>query len=96
MSETARKAEANRSSVTFEFRDESFEVPTEYDEYPLSFIEAASEDRPLAIQIRELLGPDQWARVRAMGLNGRELNELSAAMTDAAGLSPGNSGASTD
>lgn len=96
MSETARKAEATGAPATFEFRGESFEVPTEYNDYPLSFIEAAAEGQTLAIQVRELLGPDQWARIRAMCLKGRDLNDLSDAMTAAAGLSPGNSKASTD
>lgn len=95
MSEEARKAEANGLPATFEFRGESFEMPLEYEDYPLSYIEAASEAKPLAIQARELLGPEQWARVRAMDLKGRDVTELFDVMQTAAGLSSGNSRASS-
>jgi hypothetical protein len=96
MSEEARKAEASGKSVTFEFRGESFDMPTEYDDYPLSYIEAVLDGKPLAIQAREILGPEQWAKVRGMGLTGRGLEELGETMQSAAGVSPGNSEASSD
>ena len=97
MSEEARKAETTGSpTATFEFRGESFDMPLSYDDYPLSYIEAALDGKPLAIQARELLGPEQWARVRGMGLNGRDLEELGEAMQSAAGISSGNSKASSD
>lgn len=96
MSEEARKAEAAGSTATFEFRGESFEVPLEYDDYPLGYIEAASEGQPLAIQAREILGSEQWAKVRAMNLKGRDLSELETAIKGATGLSSGNSKASSD
>ena len=96
MSETARKTEAEgNSTATFEFRGESFEIPTEYDDYPLEFIEAAQDEKPLAIQARALLGPEQWGRIRAMRLTGRDLESLFLAMQDAVGLTPGNSEASS-
>lgn len=96
MSETARKTEAEgASTATFEFRGESFTVPLEYDDYSLEFIEAASDGKPLAIQARELLGPEQWSRVRAMGLSGRDLQPLFAAIEGAVGLDSGNSQASS-
>lgn len=91
-----REAEANGQPGTFEFRGETFTVPLEYDDYPLSFIEVASEGASTAIQMRELLGPEQWAKVKAMNLKGRDLKELERAAEKAGGVSEGEGTASSD
>ena len=94
--ETNLRNEANGLPGSFEFRGESFTIPTEYADYPLSYIEAAVDGRPLAIQARELMGREQWTRVRALGLTGRDIDELCQAIEAAMGLSTGNSEASSD
>jgi hypothetical protein len=95
--EAALRAEASGDSTAeFEFRGEKFTVPLEYADYPVSYIEAASEGAGVAIQARELLGPEQWARIRAMGLTGRGLDELEAAIKSTNGIDSGNSPASSD
>lgn len=91
MSDTPLKSEAAGTTAEFEFNGETFTVPLEYDDFPLSYIEAAVDGRPLAVQARELLGPVQWERVRAMNLTGRNLQELSDAISDAAGIDSGES-----
>lgn len=93
--ETALKAEAAGSTATVEFRGESFTIPLEYADYPLSFIEAASDGRAVAVQLRELFGPKQWAMVQGMQLKGRDLDELSDKVEALMGNS-GNSPASSD
>lgn len=95
MSNEARKNETTSPTATFEFRGEEFTVPLSYDDYSLEFIEAAADGKPLAIQARELLGHDQWSRVRSLGLKGADLNELFEAIEAAEGLASGNSAASS-
>lgn len=94
--EAALRAEASGGTADVEFKGETFKIPLEYDDFPLAYIEAAVDGRPLAVQARELLGPDQWAVVRGMNLTGRGLQELSDAISDAAGIDSGNSPASSD
>jgi hypothetical protein len=96
MSNEARESEAAGNTITVKFRGESFVVPTEYVDYPLAFIEAVGDDKPAAIQLRELLGPEQWEKVRAMGCTGRDINELTNLVSDARGIDAGNSPASSD
>lgn len=91
-----RQAEANGSTNTFTFRDTEFIVPLEYADYPLSFIEAMGDGKSAAIQLRELLGPKQWAKVRAMDLAGRDLETLVDAAQNAMGVESGESGASSN
>lgn len=90
-----RKAEANSSTATFKFRDVEFTVPLEFDEYPLSFIEAMEDGKSLAIQARELLGPKQWAEVRGMKLKAGESRELFDAIDAAMGTTEGEDEASS-
>ena len=91
-----RESEAQGSDASFQFHGETFTVPLAFDDYPLSYIEAASEGAPLAIQARELLGPEQWARVRAMNLTGRDLRALEDAISGAMGTTEGEEEASSD
>jgi hypothetical protein len=85
-----REAEATSDGTTsFDFRGEKFTVPLEYADMPLSYLEAASDGKGLAVQARELLGPEQWAKVRAMSLTGRGLDELSDAINKAMGTDEG-------
>jgi hypothetical protein len=94
--ETNLRNEANGTDATFEFRGETFVIPTEYDDLPLSYIEAATDGKPSAIQARELLGPEQWAKVQAMGLKGRDIEGLVDSINKATGITSGNSEASSD
>lgn len=96
MTEDALRAEVAGPTASFEFHGETFTVPLEYPDMPLGYIEAASEGAPLAIQARELLGAEQWARIRAMGLKGRDLAELHEAVEAAMGATSGESPASSD
>lgn len=84
-----RKAETQGSTATFTFREVEFTVPLEFDDYPLGFIEAASDGKPLAIQAREILGPEQWAKVHALNLKGRDLKPLFDALDEALGTDAG-------
>lgn len=93
--ETALRNEATGSTATFEFRGESFTVPLEFDDLPVGYMEAVGDGANMAVQARELLGPEQWAVVRAMNLTGRGLNELRDALDSATGVSAGNSPASS-
>lgn len=87
MSEETRKAEA-RGDKTAEvkFRGRTFTVSTEYDEYPVEFMEAVEDGRAVGI-CRGALGPRQWREVQSMRLNMRDLGELSNAIADAMGFS---------
>jgi hypothetical protein len=91
-----REAEATTGTASFNFRGEAFTVPLEYADMPLSYLEAASDGKGLAVQARELLGPEQWAKVRAMNLTGRGLDELSDAINKAMGTDEGEEPASSD
>ena len=94
--EDARRNEAASTVGSFEFKGETFTVPLEYADYSLDFIEAVADGRPLAVQARELLGPEQWERVRALRLSGRDLEELYAGIKSAEGVALGNSEPSSD
>lgn len=94
--ETALRNEATGSTATFEFRGEKFTAPLEFEDMPIGYLEAVGDGANMAVQARELLGPEQWVRVRAMNLTGRDLNELRAALEEASGVSAGNSPASSD
>ena len=96
-SNNARAAEANDAkTLSVEFRGETFTVPTEYADYPLGFIEAVGDDKPPAIQLRELLGAEQWATVREVASKGSDIEELMRLIGDARGIDAGNSPASSD
>lgn len=90
-----RQAEATGTHATFTFRDVEFTVPLEYADLPLSYIEAASDGKGLAVQARELLGPAQWAQVRALNLTGSGLDDLSDAINAAMGDDAGEEAASS-
>lgn len=96
MSEEARQAEANGETTgTFEFRGRTFTVPRNYDDLPVEFFEAVEDGKTVSI-IRGALGPKQWAVIRGMGLNMRELGEMDDLIAEAMGFKkPGESSASS-
>ena len=53
--ETNLRNEANGLPGSFEFRGESFTIPTEYADYPLSYIEAAVDDIPVPLAFSDKL-----------------------------------------
>ncbi len=83
-----REAEA-KGFCTVDFRGVTLTFPTEYDEYPMGFIEAVNGGAGPDVQARELLGPDQWAQVRPLLSKGRDLNELVSALDVAQGTDAG-------
>lgn len=87
------KAEA-KGIGTVEFRGVTLTFATEYDEYPMSFIEAVNGGEGPDVQARELLGPEQWAKVRPLLAKGRDLNELVKALDVAQGTDAGEGPAS--
>lgn len=89
-----RKAEAEGEG-TVEFRGLTLTFPLSYDDWPVGFIEAVSDGASPAVQARELLGPEQWAQVRALNLKGRDLNELVTAIDEAQGTDAGEGQPST-
>lgn len=89
------EAEAAGTTAGFTFRGVEFTVPLVYADMPLAYIEAASDGAPLAVQARELLGADQWAKVRGLGLTGSGLDELSDAINAAMGTDEGEDEASS-
>ena len=91
-----RQAEANGSTATFTYRDVEFSVPLHYVDYSLSFIEAMGDGKSAAIQVRELLGPKQWARFRAMEPSGRDVEALVDAAQTAMGVETGELPPSSD
>lgn len=90
-----REVEAKGKAGSVEFRGLTLTFPIEYDDYPLSFIEAAAEGASGAIQARELLGPEQWSKVRALNLKGRDLNELVKVIDGVQGTDAGEDEASS-
>lgn len=97
MSTENRKNEVTDATTTvFEFRGREFEVPLDYNAWPLALHEAmeAAEDIPV---IRAALGPVQWKVIQSMGLTTPGIRELSSAVAVALGFkSPGESPASSD
>ena len=85
MSNEARKSEARGDLATVEFRDETFTVSREYDEWTVDFLESLEEGKAVGI-VRGALGPDQWRTVRAMNLKVRDLNELADLIAQAMGF----------
>jgi hypothetical protein len=95
MSTTPRKDEAHGKTATVEFRDETFTVSREYDDFSIDFVEALEDGKSVGI-VRGALGPDQWRTVKAMDLKVSDLRELSDAIAAAMGFgSAGESSASS-
>ena len=97
MSNESRKNEAQgNGTATVKWRGHEFTVSTEYDEYPVEFIEALEDGKAVGI-VRGALGPKQWRVVQAQHLNMRELGDLSDEIAAAMGFgSVGESEASSD
>lgn len=85
MSNEVRKDEAHDDTATFEYRDQTFTVSREYDDWTLDFLEALEEGKSVGI-VRGALGPDQWRAVRAMNLKVRDLTELADLVAKAMGF----------
>lgn len=89
-----REAEAKgRGSI--EFRGLTLTFTTSYADHPLGFIEAVAAGDDPVIQLRELLGPEQWSRVRSLNLRGSDVNELVKAIDSALGSDAGEDTASS-
>jgi hypothetical protein len=96
MSNEARKSEAAGEKATIEWREHTFEVDREFDDWSLALVEALEEGQFVAI-VREALGPDQWAVVRAEAVKVRDLNGLADDIAVALGFkSAGESAPSSD
>lgn len=91
-----RKTEAKSNVATIKFKGLALTFPVEYEDYPLSYIEAAERGAGLAIQTRTLLGDEQWEKIRGKIPTGRELKELEAAITAAMGTDTGEEPPSSD
>lgn len=90
-----REAEAKTGTASFDFKGETFTIPLEYDDYPISYIEAATQGAPLLTQTETLLGPEQWAKMRPLLVVGRDLRDVEKAITDAMGVDEGEGTASS-
>lgn len=85
MSEETRKSEVTTKTAEVKWRTFVFEVSTDYDEYPVDFMEAVEDGRSVGI-VRGALGPQQWREIKALNLKMRELAELSDAIAEAMGF----------
>jgi len=96
MSNEARESEAKDETVaTLEFRGHTFEVPREYDDLSVDFLESVEEGKTAGI-VRGALGPVQWRTVKSLDLKVRDLRELADLIAVAMGFgSTGESEAST-
>ena len=75
MSNEARKSESAGEKATIVWRDHTFEVDREFDDWSLALVEALEEGRSVAI-IREALGPAQWSAVKAESPKVRDIAGL--------------------
>ena len=92
----ARKAEATDKAAIVEWREHTFTVSREYDDWTVDFLESLEEGKAVGI-VRGALGPAQWRVVRGLNLKVRELNELAGLIAQAMGFgSAGESAASSD
>lgn len=94
MSDEARKAEASGASeVTFDYNGVTFAVPSEYNDWPLDFIEGmlgVNRVADLAL-LHAMLTPADYATVKGMRLKGAQITEMSMAMLNALGITTGES-----
>lgn len=85
MSNEARESEAKQTMATVEFRGHTFEVPREYDDLSVDFLESVEEGKTAGI-VRGALGPQQWRVVKGLDLKVRDLRELADAIAVAMGF----------
>ena len=96
MSNEARKSEAKSETATIEWREHTFEVEREFDDWSLALVEALEEGRSVAI-IREALGPAQWSVVKSESPKVRDITGLADDIANALGFgSSGESAPSSD
>ncbi len=81
---SAARVEALEEAVQFEYDGRTYEIrPTA--EWSLDTIEAAEDGKAVTF-VRNLLGADQWAAFKAKPRTAADLEALSKAMAEAAGL----------
>jgi hypothetical protein len=96
MSNEARKSEAVGEKATIQWREHTFEVERDFDDWTLALVEALEEGRSVAI-IREALGPAQWSVVKAEAPRIRDITGLADDIAHALGFgSAGESAPSSD
>lgn len=96
MNNEARKSEAKNEAATIVWRDHTFTVDREFDDWSLALVEALEEGRSVAI-IREALGPAQWASVKSESPKVRDITGLADDIANALGFgSTGESAPSSD
>lgn len=87
MTSKATAAEANdESTVTVEWRDLKFDLPTDRDEWPAEAALALEDGKYLAA-VRALVPPDQFAALMATGPKVKDLTSLTEAVASALGFS---------
>lgn len=79
-----REAEAkDETTAPVEFRGQTFEVPRNYDDWTVDFLESIEEGKVIGI-VRGALGPAQWRVVKGMNLTMKQLqpfaDDIAAAM----------------
>ncbi|MFD9563384.1 hypothetical protein [Streptomyces sp. NPDC059994] len=86
----AKSAEAKSKATAFEFKGEEFliQAPMDLPDEVLDVIEEGAGERAIT---RAIVGPDQWAKYRALRCTIGEFNEFLEKVTEAAGFGePGN------
>lgn len=81
----ATEAEARDESVTVEWRDLKFDLPTDRDEWPAEAA-LALEDGKYLVAIRALIPPDQFAALMATGPKVKDFANLTDAVAQALGF----------
>ncbi|MGW5397807.1 hypothetical protein [Streptomyces sp. NRRL F-2580] len=86
----AKSAEAKDQDTAFEFKGEQFLIksPMNLPDEVLDVIEEGAGERAIT---RAIVGPEQWAKYRALRCTIGEFNEFLEKVTEAAGFGePGN------
>ncbi|MEV8022495.1 hypothetical protein AB0O76_40625 [Streptomyces sp. NPDC086554] len=87
---SAKKAEAEDTPTTFEFKGVEFTIPAPMDlsDEVLDVIEEGGGERAIT---RAILGEEQWTKYKGLKCRIRDFNEFLELVTDAAGFGePGN------
>lgn len=96
MSNEARKSEAKEEVATIQWREHTFTVAREYDDWSFALVEALEDGASAAI-IREALGPAQWRAVKAERPKVRDIRGLADDIANALGFGDtGESAPSSD
>lgn len=89
IAENAQRNEATTDTVTVAYQGIEFEIPQDAQDWPAEALLLLEDDKPLSF-VRELVGPDAFAKIRQTKPTVRQYGELADKIAEAAGLTSGN------